>query len=89
MNDLREIKPGVEMVGRDSYVTFVDEGQTASGKTRRWSVMNANGNGRLGIIKWYGGWRRYCYFPESQIVLSAGCLVDIATFIEAKMEARR
>lgn len=72
----------------DSYVAFVDEGPTASGKTRRWSVRNQNSGGRLGMIKWYGSWRRYCFFPRGDIVLSAGCMTDITAFIEERMERR-
>lgn len=79
---------GVVQRREDSYVAFVDEGVTASGKTRRWTVCSASNGGRLGVVKWYGPWRRYCYFPRGHTVLSAGCMDDVRWFIERKMEAR-
>ena len=72
----------------DSYVSFVDEGPTPSGKTRRWTVRNQRSNGLLGWIKWYGAWRRYCFYPRGDIVLSAGCMTDITAFIEHRMQER-
>lgn len=70
------------------YVSFIDEGPSPSGKTRRWSVRHRKGGGLLGEIAWYGSWRRYCFFPRGDVIFSAGCLEDIAEFIEDRMEER-
>lgn len=35
----------------------------------------------LGLVKWYPSWRQYCFYNKGEIVLSAGCLDDIADFI--------
>ena len=42
----------------------------------------------LGIVKWYGPWRRYCYFPHGIEIYSAGCLADIQDFINQLMKER-
>lgn len=51
------------------------------GKTKKFSCLTKNGGVELGIIKWYPGWRQYCYFPIVQAVYSKGCLSDIKDFI--------
>lgn len=50
-------------------------------KTKVWSCRNNKSNDELGIVKWYSGWRGYCYFPTVQAVYSRGCLDDISSFI--------
>lgn len=58
-------------------------------KTREFACRNIKSNDLLGIVKWYSGWRRYCYFPTCKAVYSAGCLKDITDFIKQLMELRR
>ena len=33
------------------------------------------------MIKWYGSWKQYCYFPDGQTLYSRSCLKDICDFI--------
>ena len=54
-----------------------------------WSCRNNTSGGELGIVEWYTGWRRYCYWPVGREVYSAGCLGDIMDFIDQLMEQRR
>ena len=37
---------------------------------------------RLGIIKWFGRWRQYAFFPEKDTVFNVGCLSDIQAYIK-------
>lgn len=55
------------------------------GKTKAWTVYNNHSGGVIGDIKWYGAWRRYCFFPLSDMVFSGGCLKDIEDFMEKAM----
>lgn len=32
----------------------------------------------LGVIKWHGPWRKYCFFPERSTLYDASCLSYIA-----------
>ena len=50
-------------------------------KTGVWSCRNIRSGEELGIVKWYGPWRQYCYFPTIQAIYSKGCLSDINDFI--------
>jgi len=44
----------------------------------------------LGIVKWYSGWRQFCFFPVGQTVFNSGCLKDIDDFLSrAKLEYNR
>lgn len=63
------------------YLRFVEEPRPKGRKTGIWSCRNKSSNTELGVIRWNGHWRQYCYFPTVQAVYSAGCLMDIADFI--------
>lgn len=43
----------------------------------------------IGEIKWYGCWRKYCFFPEYDTVYEQDCLRDIAAFCEEKTAEHR
>jgi len=58
-------------------------------KTSVYSCRNKKSNIELGIVKWYGPWRRYCYFSKNQAFYSSGCLEDIICFIDTLMEDRK
>ena len=58
-------------------------------KTNVWSVHNAETRVSLGIIKWYGAWRKYCFFPLSDTVFCAKCLGEISWFMRVEMEKRK
>jgi hypothetical protein len=62
------------------YLTFEKAAQQPA-KTSVWECKNAKSRAVLGEVKWFGSWRRYCYFPTVQAVYSAECLNDIADFI--------
>lgn len=61
----------------------------SGGKTKYWSVCNLKSGTELGLIKWYGAWRQYCYFPSIQAVYSAGCLEDIAEQLKTAMREEK
>jgi len=62
------------------YLVFVQ--QPSNGKTSIWSCQNKHYGEELGIVKWFGSWRQYCYFPTVPATYSTGCLQDISSFIE-------
>ena len=63
-----------------SYVNFMPDGHSKSGKTRLWRVMS--GPSQLGMIEWFAAWRKYCFFPGYPIIFDQACLREIADFIE-------
>lgn len=66
------------------YIEFRHVATSASGKTKLWDVVSKEGGGRIGEVKWYGAWRKYCFFPLPNCVFEQVCLRDIAKFIEEK-----
>lgn len=53
-------------------------------KTKEWWVTPKDKSGLLGKIKWFGRWRKYCFFPEPDCVFEEICLGEIAEFIKAR-----
>lgn len=57
-------------------------------KTSVWLCLNNNSDSGLGVVRWETRWRQYCYFPLGTTLYSAGCLNDIADFIN-QLKAER
>jgi len=52
-------------------------------KTKVWQVITiALPNDVIGIVRWYGPWRQYCFVPAENTVYNAECLRDIAQFCQ-------
>lgn len=62
------------------YMTAVDR-TPADRKTAYFDVLDRRG-GILGAIRWYGAWRQYCFFPDSDTapVFNPDCLTRLAAF---------
>jgi len=78
-----------------TWVQFVDEGPTPSGKTRIFRVETIADLEAgttlpviLGSVKWFGRWRRYALFPSMQTVFEATCLREIADFCEEQTKGK-
>ncbi len=78
-----------EPIGK--YMVAKQDGTFAGKKTtKRWVVFNARDDGFLGEVKWYSSWRQYVFFPTGQRTLfSAGCLRDMARFIDGKTRGHK
>ena len=50
-------------------------------KTSVWHCQNRGNDGLLGVVKWYGPWRQYCFFPEPDTVFNVTCHEDINDFM--------
>jgi len=51
-------------------------------KTQIIEVISKLHGNRLGIIKWFGRWRQYAFFPEFGTVFNIECLNDIQIYIK-------
>jgi hypothetical protein len=56
-------------------------------KTLTWEVDNKGD--WLGVIRWHTGWRQYIFDPASDSIYSAGCLRDLAAFLDKVKTERR
>lgn len=70
------------------YLKFIEipTGQ----KTKRWKIFSKSSGDWLGSIKWYGAWRQYCFFTDTDnlTIWNKGCLADIQKFIELNKDSR-
>lgn len=64
------------------FIHFEIKGE--SSKTPVFSCRTNQGDDEIGEVRWYPVWRQYVFFPMSRSVYSAGCLRDIAGFIEQR-----
>ena len=71
------------------YIYINWAGTSKSGKTNVYTVHNLNSGDVLGVVKWFGRWRQYAFFPEPGTLYSMGCCEDIADFIRQCMLERR
>ena len=71
------------------YLLFSWSGQSASGRTNRWTVDAARSGDLLGQVEWYAPWRQYVFEPEPGCVFNVGCLDDISAFLAEQNQARR
>jgi hypothetical protein len=46
------------------YIRFEGCGLSDAGKTRIWRIFNFHHNEVVGWVKWYGGFRRYCFYVD-------------------------
>jgi hypothetical protein len=74
------------MIDKD-YIYFEDE--PTDKKTRIVSVRSLRTREELGVIRWYGAWRQYCFYPNVRTIFNPTCMVRIVDEIKAMMAARR
>lgn len=64
----------------ESNLSF-NESHMVTGKTKLWNIVNKRGE-YLGRIKWYGAFRGYCFYTDSQeTIYDHKCLLEVWTFI--------
>lgn len=68
------------MDGISKYIFFKEIGKTD--KTVLYGIFSKENNIKLGMLKWFGRWRKYCFFPEPNTVYCGDCLVDIQKFLD-------
>lgn len=66
------------------YIEFVFLTMSASGKTKIYEIQTVDSRHILGYIKWFGAWRKYCFYPEQHTVFEQDCLKVISTFLIEK-----
>ena len=63
-----------------SYLHFNLVGDT--GNTKKFHVHNNQNGEQIGAISFYPMWRKYVFKPLPDTFYDAGCLKEIATFLE-------
>lgn len=71
-----------------TYLTFMLDRSSPSGKTQYWTVYSRRHGNELGWIRWYGPWRQYVFYPSTHTLFNRGCLDDIGSALAALMDER-
>ena len=70
------------------WIRFVEGRPERGRKTKIWTVHSLDGP-VLGLVKFYGAWRQYAFFPEFPTLFEPRCLRDIADFCQAETASWR
>lgn len=77
---------------KSKYIEITDGGVSKTGKTRVWIVTNVRNQSKVGEIRWYGGWRKYAFYPTIEgvrwIAFDSECMGQIAEKLD-EVNARR
>ena len=68
------------------WVKFIEVSD--SGKTKVWELYNTENEHFLGVVKWYGGFRKYVFCPANDSMYAPSCLREVARFIDTEMFKR-
>jgi hypothetical protein len=84
----RTSEPMTERLG--PHMVVEHEPPKPGRETSTWYI-SARYGGPLGIVSWWGRWRRYTFDPEPGATFGASCLRHIARFLErgARSEGRK
>jgi hypothetical protein len=76
---------------QSEYLAFREHPLSAANgrKTRVIEIISKRSNDVLGVIRWYGAWRQYAFFPSDLSIWNSGCLADVQEAIHLLMEERR
>ena len=83
-----QFSDGVNNVTLGTHIKFYDIGHFYLGKYHKTNIYEVLPIGFpsetdlniLGTIRWFGRWRKYCFFPASETVYEETCLGEIAEF---------
>lgn len=68
-----------------NWLEFISIGIPAKRKMAVYNVRNQVANHHIGVIYWYGGFRKYVFEPSSEIIFDANCLREISAFLDDLM----
>lgn len=71
------------------WLEFVKLVREPGRKTDTYLVKNKVTMITIGGVFWYGGFRKYVFQTNPNIIMDAGCLKDVSDFLEALMEERK
>lgn len=70
------------------YLSFIEDDHY-EGKTRLIHIISKRHLSPLGLIRWYGAWRQYAFYPEDGTIWNPQCMYDVQEVIKALMDERK
>lgn len=65
----------------NEYFVILEE-RPEKRKTSIYHIFSHKSRDEIGLIKWYGAWRKYCFFPNADTIWDNKCLSSINSFLE-------
>lgn len=59
----------------------IEEETIIKRKTPIYHIISKHSNTEIGQVKWYGAWRKFCFFPEKGTIWDNKCIKDLLDFI--------
>ena len=72
-----------------TYLRFEENEPKPGYKTKTVDVISQRSGDILGIIKWFGRWRQYAFFPSDNTIYNLECLLNINQVLRALMDERK
>lgn len=69
-----------EKITYKSDYFYITEEILPNRKTLIYNIIN-NNNLKIGQIRWYGPWRKFCFYPDSDTIWDNKCLQDVLNII--------
>lgn len=69
-----------EKITYKSNYFYITEEILPNRKTPIYNIIN-NNNLKIGQIRWYGPWRKFCFYPDSDTIWDNNCLQDVLNII--------
>jgi hypothetical protein len=66
---------------RKPFIVFVILDPKPGRSTRTWEVRNHLTNATVGLVEWYGAFRKYSFFPKCRMVFDSNCLDLLSSFM--------
>lgn len=73
----------------DKQYLYFEILQYVDKKTYNIFVCSIKSDELLGKIAWYGPWRKYVFYPESDTLFDPKCLAEITEMLNKLMEERK
>ncbi len=70
------------------YMLVREPTPSVTGKTKIWIIVDRS-NGLLGKVRWFGRWRCYAFFPETDTVFNASCMRELVMFCDEATKKQR
>ena len=65
----------------NEYFVILEE-RPEKRKTSIYHIFSNKSRDEIWLIKWYGAWRKYCFFPNADTIWDNKCLNNINSFLE-------
>ena len=69
----------MEILKETKYLSFIVKEHKP--KTKVVAVVNKTHKQEIGVIRWYGAWRQYCFYPHPNTIWNTACLNDVNNMI--------